>query len=213
MTKGHTYGVFGPDGAGKTTIVNAATRNLAKLGRQYEVTWHRSSNLLTLPLFVMFRMLRYSSRLSLKGESHMHLDLSSHPLWFSLFSVTVAVDYLLGHWYRRIRYGLRRGNVIYDRFAWDTIVDLCVISGRSLDMLQAPHLQMLRKIAESYPSVLVLAPRDELIKRRPIVSLDPLFQRRIELYDEIAKRYRVPVVYNDGPLEDCVETLIAALHL
>src|SRR5438094_563857 len=75
------------------------------------------------------------------------------------------------------------------RHAWDTLVDLGLISGVDEGFLQFPQGQILLDLARKHRSVLVTASREELIRRKPILSLDPRLARRLRLYTWLADRF------------------------
>ena len=82
-----------------------------------------------------------------------------------------------------------RRTVFCDRFAWDALVDLGLTSGVDEEFLQLPQGRILLDLARKHRSVLVTASPEELLRRRPILSLDTRLERRLRLYAWLADRF------------------------
>ncbi len=164
------YAIIGPDGAGKTTI--------ARVG-----------------VLGILRLARLAKTVRLGDHDDVHTDLSRHPFLFHLLAWSVTFDYFLGYLGKvALPKLLLRRTVICDRFVWDAIVDLELASGFGEDLLSLPQGRILVDLGRKHRSVLVSADSDELIRRRPILSLDPRLARRLRLYQELADRFGLGTV-------------------
>ena len=189
------YAIIGPDGAGKTTIARVIAARLAEDGVRTRIAWMRSPRIVTLAVLGILRLSRLAKTVRLGDHDDVHTDLSRHPFLFHLLAWSVTFDYFLGYLGKvTLPKLLLRRTVICDRFVWDAIVDLELASGDGEDLLSLPQGRILVDLGRKHRSVLVSADPDELIRRRPILSLDPRLTRRLILYNELATRFGLGTV-------------------
>jgi len=186
----NVYAIVGPDGAGKTTIARAIMDRLARRGVRTWIAWMRSPRIVTLGVLGITRLSQLSRTVRMGDHDDVITDLSRHPFLLHLYAWSVTFDYFLGY-LGKVTFPKRllRRTVFCDRFAWDTLVDLGLISGGDEGFLQFPQGQILLDLAKRHRSVLVTASREELIRRKPILSLDPRLARRLRLYTWLAERF------------------------
>src|SRR5439155_652690 len=67
-------------------------------------------------------------------------------------------------------------------------------SGVNQRLLALTQVRILMDLAKKHGGVLVMASREELLRRRPILSLDARVPRRLRLYAELAARFGVGTV-------------------
>jgi len=186
----NVYAIVGPDGAGKTTIARAIMNRLARRGVRTWIAWMRSPRIVTLGVLGITRLSKLSRTVRMGDHDDVITDLSRHPFLLHLYSWAVTFDYFLGYLGKvTLPKRLLRRTVFCDRFAWDTLVDLGLISGVDEGFLQFPQGQILLDLARRHRSVLVTASHEELIRRKPILSLDPRLARRLRLYTWLADRF------------------------
>ncbi len=186
----NVYAIVGPDGAGKTTIARAIMNRLARRGVRTWIAWMRSPRIVTLGVLGITRLSKLSRTVRMGDHDDVITDLSRHPFLLHLYSWSVTFDYFLGYLGKvTLPKRLLRRTVFCDRFAWDTLVDLGLISGVDEGFLQFPQGQILLDLARRHRSVLVTASLEELIRRKPILSLDPRLARRLRLYAWLADRF------------------------
>jgi len=186
----NVYAIVGPDGAGKTTIARAIMNRLARRGVRTWIAWMRSPRIVTLGVLGITRLSKLSRTVRMGDHDDVITDLSRHPFLLHLYSWSVTFDYFLGYLGKvTLPKRLLRRTVFCDRFAWDTLVDLGLISGVDEGFLQFPQGQILLDLARRHRSVLVTASLEELIRRKPILSLDPRLARRLRLYTWLADRF------------------------
>ena len=189
------YAIIGPDGAGKTTIARVIAAHLEEAGARTRIAWMRSPRIVTLGVLGLLRLARLAKTVRLGDHDDVHTDLSRHPFLFHLLAWSVTFDYFLGYLGKvALPKLLLRRTVICDRFVWDAIVDLELASGFGEDLLSLPQGRILVDLGRKHRSVLVTADPDELIRRRPILSLDPRLARRLRLYQELADRFGLGTV-------------------
>src|SRR2546426_1142330 len=207
------YAFIGPDGAGKTTIARAIASRLARRGIRTRISWMRSPRIVTLAVMGVLRMSRLSKTIRMGDHDDVITDLSRHPFLLHLYAWSVTFDYFLGYFGKVTlpRWLLRR-TMLLDRFAWDALVDLGLASGMDERFLESPPGQILLDLARTYPTVLVTASQDELVRRKPILALDPRLGRRLRLYEEFATRFGFGIV-DSGNTSEQVSVSQAAEYL
>ncbi len=184
------YAIVGPDGAGKTTIAREVVTRLGRRGIKTRIAWMRSPRIVTLGVLGVLRLSRLARGVRMGDHDDVHTDLSRHPFLLHLYAWSVTFDYFLGYLGKvTLPKRLFRRTVLCDRFAWDTLVDLGLVSGVDEGFLQLPQGRILLDLARRHRSVLVTASREELIRRKPILSLDPRLVRRLRLYGWLADRF------------------------
>ena len=207
------YPLIGPDGAGKTTIARDIADRLHRYGVKTRVSWMRSPRIITLAVLGILRLSRLAKTVRMGDHDDVHTDLSHHPFLLHLFAWSVTFDYFLGFFGKVTvpRLLLRRA-IICDRFAWDALVDLGLASGLDEGILDLPPGAILLGLARKHGGVLVTAVPEELIRRRPILSLDPRLSRRLRLYDLFARRFGLGII-DSGKTPEKVCVSMAAEYL
>ena len=184
------YAIVGPDGAGKTTIARGIVDRLARRRIKTRIVWMRSPRIVTLGVLGLLRLSRLAKTVRMGDHDDVIVDLGRHPGLLHLYAWSVTFDYFLGYLGKvTLPKRLLRRTILCDRFAWDTLVDLGLASGMDEDFLQLPQGRILLDLARKHRSVLVTASSEELIHRKPILSLDPRLARRLRLYAWFADRF------------------------
>lgn len=189
------YALIGPDGAGKTTIILEIARHLEEGGARTRVAWMRWPRMVTLGVLGFLRMTRLAKTARLGEHDDVHVDLRGHPFLLQLYAWSVTFDYFLGYLGKvTLPKRLLRRTVLCDRFVWDALVDLGLASGLDEGFLDSPQGRILLGLAVRHRTVLVIASTEELLRRRPILTLDPRLARRLRLYHEFASRFGLGVI-------------------
>lgn len=205
------YALIGPDGAGKTTIAREIAARLARHGLRTRISWMRSPRIVTLAVLGVLRLSRLSKAVRMGDHDDVHTDLSGHPFLLHLYAWSVTFDYFLGYAGKvTLPRWLFRRTILLDRFAWDALVDLGLASGVDEAFLKLPQGRILLDLARKHPSVLVTAAPEELLRRRPILSLDARLGRRLRLYRELATRFGLGTI--DTGLVPATESVAQAVQ-
>lgn len=184
------YALIGPDGAGKTTIMRGIASLLHQRGIRTRVSWMRWPRISTLAVLGVLRMSHLAKTVRMGDHDDVHTDLTDHPFLFQLFAWSVTFDYFLGYFGKvTLPKRLLRRTILCDRFVWDALVDLGLASGVDEEVLQYPQGRILLDLGRKHRSVLVTASTEELLRRRPILTLDPRLERRLRLYHVYAARF------------------------
>ena len=184
------YAMIGPDGAGKTTIARVIARRLQDRGIRTRISWMRSPRISTLAVLGILRLSNIAKTVRMGDHDDVHTDVKGHPFLLHLFAWSVTFDYFLGYFGKvSVPKRLLRRTILCDRFVWDALVDLGLASGLDEGFLDLPQGRILLKLARAHRSVLVSTTPEELVRRRPILSLDPRLARRLRLYHVFAERF------------------------
>lgn len=189
------YALIGPDGAGKTTIALQVARHLEVGGAKTRIAWMRWPRMVTLGVLAFLRLSRLAKTARLGEHDDVHVDLRGHAFLFQLYAWSVTFDYFLGYLGKvTVPKRLLRRTVICDRFVWDALVDLGLASGLDEGFLEFPQGRILLGLAQKHRTVLVTASAEELLRRRPILTLDPRLARRLRLYRVFAGRFGIGII-------------------
>lgn len=196
----------GVDGSGKTSLVRALGARLAAAGISYTPVWSRFRNYLSKPLLALARLTGHNRK-----ERHHSFTIGYHDFretWYAkpflaLQTIDLTLDIAL-----RFR---RRDLVVADRCCLDTIVDLCIDTGYDEFILEHLVAYLVRLLPQPAAAVVIERAPRSIAMRRPDALADRHFFRRRALYRRLAERLRIPVISNDGLLEDTVEKVITAV--
>src|SRR5438309_5137479 len=168
---------------------------------------------MTLGVIGILRLARLAKTVRMGDHDDVHIDLKRHPLLLHLYAWSITFDYFLGYFGKvTIPRRLLRRTVICDRFAWDTLVDLGLTSGLDEGFLEFPQGRILLDLAKKHGGVLVIASPEELLRRRPILSLDPRLPRRLRLYAGLGRRFGLGTV-DSGNTSESLSASKAAEYL
>lgn len=207
------YALIGPDGAGKTTIMRGIAARLHERGIRTRVSWMRSPRIITLAVLGILRMSRLAKTVRMGDHDDVHTDLKDHRVLFHLLAWSVTFDYFLGYLGKiTLPKRILRRTILCDRFAWDALVDLGLASGVDEGVLEFPQGRILLDLALKHRSVLVTASTEELLRRRPILSLDQRLERRLRLYHVYAQRFGLGEV-DSGTTSEQESVAQVARHL
>ena len=194
-------GLCGVDGSGKTTLLRAIERRLAAEGVASRHVWSRFRNYLSKPLLALTRLTGHNRKEVAGGARVGYHDFEGRPFIAWPFLALQVVDNLID---LALRYRGRRP-ILGDRCVLDTVVDLAVDTG--LDDLLIDRLapRLVRLLPE--PRLICLVERHpaRIGEARPDAVADRGFARRQALFRRLADRLDLPVIDNNGLLEESVE--------
>jgi thymidylate kinase len=172
--------LFGPDGAGKTTLANALAKNFAKKGIRVKVSWMRGTH--TLALVIACFLSRFNS---LKGQDNPYFRIRSPSpikLWQLIEFLSVIPVILVKYEIpRRIGY-----IVIGERSYIDFIVWIVTTTNDPL-FIRSKYATILLKMATHGKNFYVTAKPNTLLKRK-FNEIDKKFlEKQIKYYKILSK--------------------------
>ena len=201
-----TIGLIGIDGAGKTTLAQALRLRLAAAGHPTIHVWTRFRNYLSKPLLGLARLTGHNRKVASAGVTVGLHDFAG--VWWLArpFLALQRLDLHLDAWFR-VRPAARRGLVVMDRCLLDQLVDVAADTGlhdRIVDELAPRLFDLLPQ-----PARIVLVDREPVLigRSRPDALADPKLLLRRQLYHRLAERLNLPVIANDGPIEEADRAL------
>ena len=202
-------GLCGLDGVGKTTLLERLEEELRAAGFESRRRWSRYRNYLSKPLLALLRLTGHS-RLERHAGIPVRVRDLRHPLRGWPFLILQALDQLIE---MRFRYRARGRILLLDRCLFDTLVDLAVETGRERFVLERLAPLLYRFAPRPHLAVLIERGEPEVRASRPDAADDPDRLRRRRLYRELAQRFALPVVANDGTLETALHRITSLLGL
>lgn len=202
--------ISGPDGTGKSTQVDLLINSLKEIGFNYEYRWLRFHHLLSLPLLAIARLKGLSEVKTLdNGEKigYHHFNKSKTVSWlYSLLLLLDTVIFTIAKVYIPI-YFLRK-SVVYDRFIYDTLIDLMVSTG-NYDIYKSNIGNLFLKLIPENSNVLMLITDESTLRnRRDDVFYDETLSLKIKLYKNLSKKFNIPVIDASLPVEEVHNKII-----
>ncbi len=195
--------VMGIDGTGKTTVVEWLAQTLREQGYQVDVQWLRFNHVLSKPLLAFCRLVgltRYEKKDGIRVGYH-DFHRSKIVSWlFVLFQYLDALRVKMTRVLPRLRN--ERGIVILDRYVYDIIIDLMIDTG--IDDLDNTWLgrALIGLLPEGAAVLPLVREREALLAARPESAVDDNFMRRLQLYEQLVARQKLPVMENNSSLDD-----------
>lgn len=194
----------GPDGVGKTTLLTRLEAQLQARGAATRRRWSRYRHYVSKPLLGLLRLLGYSRLVEISGV-RLRLRRVHRPAVLAwTFLALQVLDLLIE---MRLRYRAPGRLVLLDRCVLDTLVDLAVDSGRHRWVVERLGPWLLRRLPRSGRLVVVERREERVLGTRPDVRADPDRALRRALYREMAARYGLSVLANDGTIETALARL------
>lgn len=198
--------ICGVDGAGKTTVLRALQARLESEGILTRHVWSRFRNYASKPLLALARLTGHNRK-----EQHPGFRIGYHRFQATAYArpflALQAFDAALDAGLRYRGPGL----ILADRCLLDTLVDLAVDTG--LDELIMDRLAPRLKCFLPRPALAIVMTRSpgRIATARPDAIADRHFARRRALYGRLARQLGLPVIANDGSVDDAVDAILAVI--
>ena len=202
--------ISGIDGSGKSTIINETQMALEAEGKKVGYIWLRFNHYLTKGMHAIARVLGLSVKVHNEmGDVWQH-RLYKNQVFCSLYILTTYLD----SWMSRLKYNkMAKGKdtVICDRWITDILVDLATKTHRK-DFLDSGWAKRFMKILPEGARMFVVVRNTEaLIDCRLENRVDPNFEFRLGIYEDLCKKHYVTVVDNNGTIANSVKQIIDRL--
>jgi glycosyltransferase involved in cell wall biosynthesis/thymidylate kinase len=197
--------LLGVDGSGKTRLADLLRDRLARGAVPHRQVWSRFRNYLSKPLLAVTRLTGHNRKETVGRVRIGYHDFAGNRLLAWAFLALQTVDLALDI---AIRFRLRRrGTIVADRCALDSLVDIAVDTGLDDVVLDRLAPRLVRLLPQPLLAVVVERPAAQIAAQRPDAMADRHFARRRALYARLAERLRLPVLRNDASLEAAIGEL------
>jgi glycosyltransferase involved in cell wall biosynthesis/thymidylate kinase len=209
----------GVDGTGKSFLLAHLRERYAQAGVPSRHVWSRFRNYLSKPFLGLARLVGHNYKVKEKGITIGYHDFQGRPWLAWPFLVLQTVDQVIDITFRYHlpRFlprclGGRPEPILGDRCVYDTLVDLAVDTGLDDLVIDGIGPRLVRLLPQ--PALVVLVDRHPLRiqEQRADALLDRHFHHRRALYRRLARRFRLPVVDNNGPVVRALESVEALIH-
>lgn len=202
----------GVDGSGKTTLSKMLSNEFHKKGYNVSYVWMRYNHYFTKPLLGFCRLVGLTKYYKIDNyRIGFHLFYKSKPIsilfiFFKLIDTYIATILKLV-WHRTDTDTI----VICDRYVVDILVDI-MIDTKKLRLYQTTIGRMFSRLVPEKTIIFYInRPKNELLEARPELQYDPFFNLRNVLYDQLAERWRLRVIQNDGDIFEAYYRIISQL--
>jgi predicted nucleotidyltransferase len=194
----------GPDGVGKSTLAEATTAELRRLGLPAKKVWFRWPLLLSAPLVLYARLQNLYERDDVNKRRGPRAF--SRSRWLSsIFPWAQAADCWMSTFLRARLPAALGYKVVADRCALDVLVDTLVATGKPLDQ-QDPVVRAFRRIhGRGVQTVVVDAAWESVQGRRSGIGEEERWRTAEAMYVALAREWGLPVVQNEGDLAEATK--------
>lgn len=195
-----TVFIIGPDGVGKTTQIKLLIKDLKSRGIIYEYRWLRFNHFVSLPLLALARLMGLSEKIKFSNGTEIgyHYFYRSN-LISTLYIFTLSVDVVISVFTKYyIPVKILKKNIIYDRFLFDTLIDLMISTGKHKLYKSRIGDLFSKLVPVDGVTILLIGNEDELRKRRDDVKHDKCLSLKIKLYKEISEKYEISTIKTNG---------------
>lgn len=202
--------ISGIDGSGKSTIINETQKSLESEGKKVGYIWLRFNHYLTKGMHAIARVLGLSVKVHNEmGDVWQH-RLYKNQFFCSLYILTTYID----SWVSRLKYNkMANGKdvVICDRWITDILVDLATKTHRK-EFLDSKWPKRFMKVLPEGAQMFVVVRNVEALKDCRLENrVDPDFEFRLGIYQDLCKKDFVTVVNNNGTIAESVNQITSRI--
>ncbi len=200
----------GVDGSGKSTLCRELQKVLASYRIPNVYKWSRFRNYLSKPLLFITRFTGHNEKKVVNGVKMGFHHFSKNPLLAYSFLALQWIDNFIDIMLRyRLASYTKNSLIVSDRSIIDTLIDLVIDTGKK-DFITGIYGRSLIAILPK-PNLILHIKRDRqsITHSRPDVTSDPNFDQRIELYSELARKFDLKIIDNEGSLEQTINKIMA----
>ncbi len=189
--------LIGVDGCGKSTLLAQLSEQLGLQQHAHGYVWSRFRNYVSKPLLALTRLTGHNRKVEINGVRIGLHEFAGNRLLSRAFLLLQQCDMWLDI-ALRYRPRLRKAMVLGDRCPLDTLVDVAVDTGMDDHVFGSYGRAVMRWLPQPALIVMVTRNADDARASRPDIAADPFYQRRVLLYERLARTFDLPVLQNDG---------------
>ena len=203
------YCFAGPDGVGKTTLVNSVARLLTLAGKKPVLVWIRYNHYFSKGVLAFARLAGMTHIVREQGAVvHKYHRFHKHPLISRIFLWCKAIDTVLASivkiWLPLLLD--KRAIILCDRWVLDVIVDVTVETGMEHIEETLPG-KWLHDLMNHAQGIVLIADSKQLLERRRENRFDPFLQQRLAAYQRLSEYYGLPLLRAAHPLQTLREAI------
>ena len=203
--KGFSIGFTGPDGAGKTTVINAIVKELSQVYSDIQLLHFRPTVIPNLGEAAQKTKLK--SKLDLDySKPHRGSQTSKTNSFIRL--LYYSIDYIIGYFFKIRPFLVRRSVVIFDRYFTDIIAD----SRRSRIFLNPKILYWFGKvfIPKLDYNILLTAHKDIILARKQELTAEGIDNINEKL-NYLSEKRDYYLVFNERTYEEAVQKILTVI--
>lgn len=201
--------LIGIDGCGKSTLLTQLSEQLSLQQQMHGYVWSRFRNYLSKPLLALTRLTGHNRKVEINGVRIGLHEFASNRFLSRLFLLLQKCDMWLDI-ALRYRPRLRHELILGDRCPLDTLVDLAIDTGMDNTIFGDYGSRVMRWLPQPALVVMVTRNTDNARSSRPDIVADPFYERRMQLYERLARTFNLPVLQNDGSI---TQSLLQLCHI
>lgn len=207
--------IIGPDGTGKTTQINLLIENLKEKGLNYEYRWLRFYHFFSLPLLGLARLMGLSEvKILNNGEKIGYHYFYKSKLISRIYPVLLFIDTVI-FTLIKVYFPMKilGKNIACDRFIYDTLIDI-MISTKDYNIYKSKLGKFFLSLIPKDCNIIMLIADEKALKgRREDVFYDKNLILKINLYEQLAKYFEIPVIKAELPVKKIQNKIFELINL
>lgn len=193
----------GPDGSGKTSLLNYLKKEFEQSNHTVTTIWIRSPKIFSKPLMVYCRMMGYTKYFRVNDTLYGFHDFARSKFVSLVFPYLQYLDLRLVLLFKKTPKGI----VFYDRYILDTLADL-MVSTQRFDLHHKFIGKCILKLFPSSVFTLVVKVKEETIRARKRDTIyDPNLNLKLKVYEILAEDLNIETLDNNSDFLTTFEVL------
>jgi len=205
--------ITGTDGAGKSFLSGWLVDRLCDQGIKAIHVWTRFNNLLSKPFLAFTRLTRHNHYKLIDGTRFgFHNFENLGPLRYLFLSLQCADVNIAA--YRDITLVKKQCDVIVcERGPWDTLADVMADTGLSISPASRLGRLFTAQVASDAMVLFIKRSKNNILSTRPELVHDYKMDKKISIYQQLAKSGNWQVIDNNGRIEETKITISNLLNI
>lgn len=205
--------ITGTDGSGKTTLTQWLKSRFEQNGIQVKVVWSRYNNYFSKPLLAAARLTGHNYYKSENGTLFGYHDFQDLPVFKRIYAMLQCVDVNIATWKNIFLQKEKDTVLICERGPWDTLADVMLDIGDDLLYEKTIGKLFVRNVMKEFKVVYISRSYENIIQTRPELIYDHSLKNKIEIYENLAKKFNWNIIENNSSLERTQKSLLQAIDI